>query len=61
MAATDFFTVEVWSPVGLVRYHVLFVMEIATRRVHIAGIIHDPYGEWMEQIDRAQYPPLLLG
>src|SRR6266446_9206854 len=24
MAATDFFTVEVWTPVGLVRYHVLF-------------------------------------
>src|SRR6185436_9574950 len=23
MAATDFFTVEVWTPVGLVRYHVL--------------------------------------
>jgi len=28
MAATDFFTVEVWTPVGLVRYHVLFVMRL---------------------------------
>ena len=52
MAATDFFTVEVWQPVGLVRYHVLFVMELATRRVHIAGIIHEPFGKWMEQVAR---------
>ncbi len=52
LAATDFFTVEVCSPVGLVRYHVLFVMELCSRRVHIAGIIHDPYGQWMEQIAR---------
>ncbi|MFC1609702.1 integrase core domain-containing protein [Myxococcota bacterium] len=52
LAATDFFTVEVWSPVGLVRYHVLFVMHIATRRVHIAGIIHEPNAAWMEQVAR---------
>lgn len=52
LAATDFFTVEVWSPVGLVRYHVLFVMHVATRCVHIAGIIRDPNGSWMEQIAR---------
>ncbi len=52
LAATDFFTVEVWSPVGLVRYHVLFVMHVATRRVHIAGIIRDPNGSWMEQVAR---------
>ena len=52
LAATDFFTVEVWHPVGLVRYHVLFVMYVATRRVHIAGIAHNPGGEWMEQMAR---------
>jgi transposase InsO family protein len=52
LAATDFFTVEVWQPVGLIRYHVLFVMHIATRRVHIAGIIDQLYGDWMEQIAR---------
>jgi hypothetical protein len=34
--STDLFTVEVWQPVGLIRYHVLFVMHIATRRVHIS-------------------------
>jgi putative transposase len=52
IAAADFFTVEVWSPVGLVRHHVLFVIELATRRVHIAGIIDQPHGRWMEQIAR---------
>ncbi len=52
LAAADFFTVEVWSPVGLVRYHVFFVIAVATRRVYFAGIIHDPYGDWMEQIAR---------
>jgi hypothetical protein len=36
--AADFFTVEVLSWVGLVRYHVFFVMDLARRRVEIAGI-----------------------
>jgi putative transposase len=52
IAATDFFTVEVWTLGGLVRYHVLFVIQIATRKVHIAGIIPEPDGEWMKQIAR---------
>ena len=49
IAATDFFTVEVWTPGRLVRHHVLFVIELASRRVHIAGIIDQPYGEWMKE------------
>ena len=61
MAATDFFTVELWRPVGLVRFHVLFVIKLASRKVHIAGIVAQPDGDWMAQIGRAQYPPLLLG
>ncbi len=52
MAATDFFTVEVWTMCGLVRYHVLFVIRLATREVNIAGIVPEPDGEWMEQIGR---------
>ena len=32
MAAADFFTVEVLSLLGLVRYHLLFVIHLATRR-----------------------------
>jgi hypothetical protein len=52
MAATDFFTVEVLTLAGLVRYHVLFVINIGTRRVQIAGIVQQPHGIWMKQIVR---------
>ncbi len=37
---------------GLRRYFVFFVIELKTRRVEIAGIHHQPYGEWMERIAR---------
>ena len=36
----------------MVRYSVLFVIDLKTRCVHLAGIAHDPYGAWMEQIAR---------
>jgi putative transposase len=49
MSAADFLTVEVLSWVGLVRYHVL-VMDLASRRVEIAGISRCPHGLWMEQV-----------
>jgi len=52
MAAADFFTVEVWSCVGLTRYYVLLFIELSSRRVHIAGITEYPDGEWMKQIGR---------
>src|SRR5258707_10048431 len=52
MGATDFFTVEVWTPVGLVRYHVLFVMRLMTREIHIAGIVPEPCEKWMLQTAR---------
>ena len=38
IAATDFTTVEVWTKGGLVTFYVLFVIELATRRVQVAGI-----------------------
>jgi transposase InsO family protein len=52
LAATDFFTVEVLTLTGLRRYFILFVIELKTRRVKIAGIHHQPYGKWMEQMAR---------
>ncbi|MDH3582834.1 MAG: helix-turn-helix domain-containing protein [Phycisphaerae bacterium] len=52
IAAADFFTVEVWTLSGLVRYHVLIVMDLATRKVEVAGICPEPDGRWMEQIAR---------
>jgi transposase InsO family protein len=52
IAATDFFTVEVVTWRGLVRYFVLFVIDLKTRRVEIAGITAAPNGLWMQQIAR---------
>ena len=42
LAATDFFTTEVWTKGGLVTYYILFFMQVATRRVHIAGVTPYP-------------------
>ena len=52
IAATDFFTTEVWTRAGLIRYHVLFVIRLSSRKVYIAGIIPEPHGAWMKQIAR---------
>jgi putative transposase len=52
IAATDFFSVEVLTWAGLVRYFVLFIIDLQTRRVAIAGIAQQPDGEWMKQIAR---------
>lgn len=58
IAATDFFTVEVFTSHGLVRYAVLFIIDLETRRVHIAGLVHEPYGAWMAQIARNLTDPV---
>ena len=52
LAAADLFTVEVLTLRGLERFFVLFVIELKTRRVEIAGIHPQPHGEWMEQMAR---------
>ena len=52
IAAADFFTVEVWTSVGLVRYLVFFVIDLSSRRVEIAGIAPVPNGLWMRQVAR---------
>jgi hypothetical protein len=49
IAATDFFTVEALTLTGLVRYYALFVVDIETRRVQIAGIVRQPHGAWMSR------------
>jgi len=41
-------TVEVLTARGLIRYFVLFVIDLKTRRVEIAGIVHQPYEDWMK-------------
>ncbi len=52
IAATDFFTVEVWTRRGLVTYYVLFVMRLKTRCVHIAGVTPTPNEAFMQQVVR---------
>jgi hypothetical protein len=42
----------VLTPFGIVRYFVLFLIDIGTRRVHIAGITNQPSEAWMKQIAR---------
>ncbi|MCH8151912.1 MAG: transposase [Planctomycetes bacterium] len=52
LAAADFFTVEVCTWRGLATYYVLLVMELSTRRVHVAGITRAPNAAWMKQTAR---------
>jgi transposase InsO family protein len=52
IAAMDFFTVEAVTWAGLVRFHVLFVIDLASRKVEVAGIVHQPHAGWMLQVAR---------
>ncbi len=51
-AGMDFFIAEVLTWRGLVTYYVLFVIELETRRVTVAGVTRHPTEEWMEQVAR---------
>src|SRR5262249_26574960 len=53
IGAADFFTVEVWTRVGPVRYLIFFVLNLATRRVHVAGVTSKPHSMWMNQVARS--------
>ena len=37
LVAADFFTTEVWTARGLVTYYTVFIIELQSRRVHVAG------------------------
>lgn len=52
VAAVDFFTVEVLTLTGLVRYFVLFVIDLRSRRVQIVGISPQLSSGWMAQMAR---------
>lgn len=52
MCVADFLTTEVWTLRGLVRYQILFVMNLAKRKVEIAHIGCQVNGEVMSQVAR---------
>ena len=52
LAAIDFTTVEVWTKGGLVTYYVLFVMDLASRKVACAGSTPHPDATWTLQVGR---------
>ncbi len=52
MGATDFFTAEVLTLRGPLTFYVLFFIQLATRKVEIAGITTHPHEVWMRQIAR---------
>jgi transposase InsO family protein len=52
LAAIDFTTIEVWTKGGLVTYYLLFVMEVSTRRVHLAACTPTLGDDFMKQIAR---------
>ncbi len=52
LAAADFFAVEILTLRGLVRYLVFFVIDLGSRRVHVAGVAVDPQGTVVTQMAR---------
>lgn len=52
LTATDFLSVEVFTFKGLITYYLLFFIDIASRKVHVASITPHPDNAWMTQIAR---------
>jgi transposase InsO family protein len=52
IAGADFFTSEVWTPHGLITYYTLFVIDLRSRRVHVAGSTPTPDAWIMAQAVR---------
>jgi putative transposase len=52
IVAADFFTTEVWTRRGLVTYYTLFVLDLRSRRVHLAGSTPNPDAAFMVQAAR---------
>jgi len=52
IAGADFFTTDVWTWRGLVTYYTVFVVDLASRRVHVAGSTRHPDDLFMHQVVR---------
>ena len=58
MAATDFFTTEVWTLHGLVTHYTIFVIDLATRAVQIVGTTPNPNALFMSQVAKLLTDPI---
>ncbi len=58
IAGIDFFTTEVWTSLGLKTYYVLFLIDLKTRRAHVAGITTNPDEAFMAQVARNLTDPI---
>jgi transposase InsO family protein len=52
IAGADFFTSEVWTPRGLITYYTLFVIDLRSRKVHVASATPNPDAWFMAQVAR---------
>jgi putative transposase len=52
LASVDFTTIGIWTKTGLATCYLLFVIEVASRRVDFAGCTTNPDESWMLQIAR---------
>jgi transposase InsO family protein len=52
IAGADFFTTEVWTWRGRVTFYTVFVIDLASRRVHIVGSTPFPNDLFMRQVAR---------
>ena len=52
IVAADFFTIEAWTRKGLIRFLVLFFIDLSSRWVEIAGVARQAHGLWMSQVAR---------
>ncbi len=58
IAATDFFTTDVWTARGLVTHYTLFVIHHATRAVEIVATTPNPYAPFMSQVAKVLTDPV---
>jgi putative transposase len=52
IVAADFFTIEALTRKGLTRFLVLFLIDLSSRRVEIAGVTREANAPWMTQVAR---------
>jgi transposase InsO family protein len=52
IAAAYLFTIEAWPRKDLTRFVVLFLIDLSSRRVEIAGVAREANGLWMSQVAR---------